>query len=124
MKLVLPLLVMLLNASICSAAPWESFVSSLTNQGYVLTNQSKTWLGRTVVTVTKGDIKRELVFERGSGQILQDLWIELNDTDDGETAVPTQEAPSPPEKEPPEKQEKPDRDGDRDQSDRVPGGKK
>lgn len=57
----------------------ESIVSQLQAQGFSEIRLSRTWLGRIRVVASRGDTRRELVFNPQTGEILRDLWRDLDD---------------------------------------------
>ena len=77
---------LMIGASSASAAtPLERVMAQLTQQGFEVTEMERTWLGRIKIEATNGEIKREIVFNRTSGEILRDIWRDLEDDDDDDS---------------------------------------
>jgi len=55
-----------------AASPEEEIARSLLGQGFAITSQRRTLLGRTRFTAVKGEIQREVVVDPSSGEILRD----------------------------------------------------
>lgn len=54
-------------------------VSQLHAQGYREISISKTWLGRTRIVAVSRELRREIVMNARTGEILRDLWEPRND---------------------------------------------
>ena len=70
------------NAAL-GATPLERVMAQLTAQGFEVVEMERTWLGRIKLEATNGSIRREIVFDRTSGEILRDIWKE-SDRDNNE----------------------------------------
>jgi len=55
----------------------EQIVAALELQGYVIISMERTWLGRLRVLAEDDRVRRELVFNPGTGEILRDFSIGL-----------------------------------------------
>jgi hypothetical protein len=93
--------VFVLWASAAAAlTPAEQVIEALQAKGYVVIVQERTWLGRLrIVAVTK-DMRREVVINPGTGEILRDfsaaLWPDSNQSgSDGAPQVATGQGTSP-----------------------------
>ena len=60
----------------------DQIVSQLRDQGFSEISLQRTWLGRVRVIARRDDLRRELVFNPQTGEILRDYWRE-DDDDDG-----------------------------------------
>jgi hypothetical protein len=57
--------------------PEQSIMASLEAQGYHLVVRDRTWLGRIWMIVESDDLRREIVFNPGTGEILRDYAVML-----------------------------------------------
>ena len=57
--------------------PEQQIVDSLEAQGYHLVTRDWTWLGRIWIVVENGDLRREIVFNPSTGEILRDYSVML-----------------------------------------------
>lgn len=57
----------------------DQIVSQLRAQGFSEITLQRTWLGRVRVIAKRDDLRRELVFDPQTGEILRDYWREDND---------------------------------------------
>jgi hypothetical protein len=55
-----------------AASPEEEIARDLVGQGFAITSQRRTFLGRTRFTAIRGEIQREVVVDPSSGEILRD----------------------------------------------------
>jgi len=62
----------------------DQIVSQLRGQGFTEITMQRTWLGRIRVVALRDDLRRELVFNPQTGEILRDYWQEIDD-DEGPT---------------------------------------
>ena len=60
----------------------ESIVRQLREQGFSELTLNRTWLGRVRVVAVRDNLRRELVFNPQTGEILRDFWRETDDEDD------------------------------------------
>lgn len=67
-----------------AATPLERVMAQLSQQGFEVTEMETTWLGRIKIEATNGSTKREIVFNRSSGEILRDIWRDLDDEDEND----------------------------------------
>lgn len=58
-----------------AATPEEQIVESLEAQGYHVVVRDRTWLGRIWMVVENGELRREIVFNPGTGEILRDYAV-------------------------------------------------
>lgn len=64
---------LLLATPVLAAASYEDDVArSLVGQGFAITSQRRTFLGRVRFTATRGETQREVVVDPSSGEILRD----------------------------------------------------
>lgn len=70
-------MVFLLAASLPSWAqtPEEMIIASLEEQGYHVVTRDRTWLGRIWLLVENGEVRREIVFNPGTGEIMRDYAV-------------------------------------------------
>ena len=61
----------------------DHIVAQLHDQGFSEITLTRTWLGRIRVIALRDDLRRELVFNPQSGEILRDYWVTM-DEDEGE----------------------------------------
>jgi hypothetical protein len=62
----------------------DQIVAQLRGQGFSEISLNRTWLGRVRVTAVRDDLRRELVFNPQTGEILRDYWRTTEaDDDDG-----------------------------------------
>lgn len=59
----------------------EQIVTQLQAQGFSDITLERTWLGRIRVTALRDDLRRELVFNPQTGEILRDYWRADDDND-------------------------------------------
>ncbi len=82
--------------------PEEEIIASLEEQGYSVVMRDRTWLGRIWLLVENGDLRREIVFNPSTGEILRDYSVMMvaesektSRSGDGAVAVmSTQAAPA------------------------------
>lgn len=64
--------------------PAEQVIAALEAKGYEVIVQERTWLGRLRIVAVTGDLRRELVINPGTGEILRDFselrWADSNET--------------------------------------------
>ncbi len=60
----------------------DQIVAQLRNQGFTEMTLNRTWLGRIRVIAYRDDLRRELVFNPQTGEILRDYWRTIEDGDD------------------------------------------
>ena len=53
--------------------PQERLVAALVADGYVIQQTERTWLGRLRIIAIKGDLRREVVINPGTGEVLRDI---------------------------------------------------
>ena len=76
-------LVTILLLVLCAAAPVraatieERIAAELQAQGYEILETNRTWLGRLRIVAENDDIRREIVFNPGTGEILRDYSVVL-----------------------------------------------
>ena len=58
----------------------EQIVGQLRAQGFTEISLNRTWLGRVRVVALRDGLRRELVFNPQTGEILRDYWADLDDT--------------------------------------------
>ena len=63
----------------------DSIVAQLSQQGFRNITVSRTFLGRTRILATSNDLRREIVFNPTTGEILRDYWEDLDDDEDDES---------------------------------------
>jgi hypothetical protein len=56
-------------------SPEEQIIDSLEAQGYAVVMRDRTWLGRIWLLVENGDLRREIVFNPATGEILRDYSV-------------------------------------------------
>lgn len=62
--------------------PVDKVIRQLRKQGFVEIAASRTLLGRARVVAERGEYRREIILNPGSGEILRDIWL-----DDGGNAI-------------------------------------
>lgn len=72
----------------------ENIVAQLRGQGYTFVQVTRTWLGRIRIDAKQGDVRREIVINPNTGEILRDyqgkVTILADDRDDlGNSSMPT-----------------------------------
>jgi hypothetical protein len=68
-------LVIALAATSASANPFkDSIIAQLSAQGFSEIRVSRTFLGRTRVVATSSELRREIIFNPATGEILRDYW--------------------------------------------------
>ena len=83
MKVLTFLAIMALAPMAASAQSFQdNILTQLTEQGFSIFTVSKTLLGRVRVTSQSATLKRELVFNPVTGEILRDYWVALSKGDD------------------------------------------
>lgn len=80
-KTALVLIIALLPSMGLAQTAQDSIVSQLTQQGFRDISVSRTFLGRVRITAISDELRREIVFNRVSGEIIRDYWEELDDDD-------------------------------------------
>lgn len=68
-------------------SPEEIVIGTLREQGYQIVLEERTWLGRARVIAAKGNLRREVVFNPGTGEILRDYAMRMPDSR-GDEGVP------------------------------------
>lgn len=53
----------------------EEIVAQLTRQGFGSIVVERTWLGRIQILAERSDVRREIILNPGTGEILRDLWL-------------------------------------------------
>lgn len=73
--------------------PADQIVAQLMEKGYVIVLNERTWLGRGRVVADRLGVRRELVFNPGTGEILRDYALRLQPPSDasGTTVAPNQD---------------------------------
>jgi hypothetical protein len=66
----------------------QRVISGLQAQGYVVLEQSYTFLGRLRIVAQNGSFQREIVVNPGTGEVLRDHAVSLTQRDADETALP------------------------------------
>ncbi len=61
----------------------DQIVTQLQGQGFSQITLERTWLGRVRVTALRDDLRRELVFNPQTGEILRDYWRTISGNDGG-----------------------------------------
>lgn len=59
----------------------DQIIGQLRAQGFTEISINQTWLGRIRVTAVRSDLRRELVFNPQTGEILRDFWRTSDDDD-------------------------------------------
>ena len=78
MRLPLALAIMLsLAAPVRADLVTDQMVAALQEQGYEILEMHRTWLGRVRVIAESANIRREIVFNPGTGEILRDYAVDL-----------------------------------------------
>lgn len=54
----------------------DRIVSQLKAEGYTSIEMERTWLGRIRIEAEKGDVDREIVINRSTGEVLRDYLVE------------------------------------------------
>ena len=76
----------LILAAVPTLAPAQSaqdaIVAQLTEQGFRNISVSRTLLGRVRILAVSSDLRREIVFNPATGEIIRDYWEDLDDDDD------------------------------------------
>ena len=57
----------------------DQIVTQLERQGFEGIALNRTWLGRVRVVAMRDDLRRELVFNPQTGEILRDYWFSVDD---------------------------------------------
>ncbi len=57
----------------------DQIVTQLRAQGFTEIALNRTWLGRVRVIAVRDDLRRELVFNPQTGEILRDYWVDADD---------------------------------------------
>ena len=65
----------LLALPVMAGTPEEDILASLEAQGYHLVVRDRTWLGRIWMIVESDEVRREIVFNPGTGEILRDYAV-------------------------------------------------
>lgn len=74
--------------------PEEMIVASLEEQGYHVVTRDRTWLGRIWLLVENGDVRREIVFNPGTGEIMRDYAVMIGATERDSSRSSTGTTPS------------------------------
>lgn len=85
--LAVTLLVGFTQASLAGTVE-QQLINSLRAQGYLVLEQSYTFLGRLRILAVNGTFQREIVVNPGTGEILRDTAVSLSHNDADETAAP------------------------------------
>jgi hypothetical protein len=67
------ILATVLTGSAAVADPLNEIATELRQQGYQITEVRRTWLGRIQVTAETRNVRREIVFDRVTGEVRRDL---------------------------------------------------
>lgn len=86
---VIPLAILLASTAPAIAQPdvAEPVVSRIEEQGYSVTEISRTWLGRILITAQNETHLREVVLNRVTGQVLSDKAFPLGDDGGADTSA-------------------------------------
>lgn len=79
MRRLLTILTLILGTTLPASAATieERIAAELQAQGYDIVEANRTWLGRLRIVAENDDIRRELVFNPGTGEILRDYSVQL-----------------------------------------------
>lgn len=66
-----------LSGAVWAKSVEEMLLASLEAQGYVIIEQGYTFLGRLRIVAVNGEIRREIVIQPGTGEILRDYAVML-----------------------------------------------
>lgn len=79
MRRLLTILLLILGAALPAGAATieERIAAELQAQGYEILEANRTWLGRWRIVAEKDEIRREIVFNPGTGEILRDYSVLL-----------------------------------------------
>lgn len=66
-------LLLLMAGAAQAETPQERLVAALTAEGYVIVETERTWLGRLRIVAIRGDVRREVVINPGTGEVLRDI---------------------------------------------------
>lgn len=69
--------------------PEEMIVASLEEQGYHVVTRDRTWLGRIWLLVENGEVRREIVFNPGTGEIMRDYAVMIAVTERDSSRSPS-----------------------------------
>lgn len=58
--------------------PVDKVIRQLRNQGFAEIASTRTLLGRARVVAERGEYRREIILNPGSGEILRDIWLDDN----------------------------------------------
>lgn len=61
--------------------PEEMIIASLEEQGYHVVMRDRTWLGRIWLLVENGEVRREIVFNPGTGEVMRDYAVMIATTE-------------------------------------------
>lgn len=111
--LLLPALVLLATPPALAQTVPEALAQRLAEEGFEIVETGRTWLGRTLIKARKEGQEREIVLERGSGQILHDRQ---RSADLPDTPAPSEPGPKP------EKPDRPAKPGPEDKGGKQNGG--
>jgi hypothetical protein len=68
------------TAALAEINPVEArLLSSLTEQGYTILEDGYTWLGRLRIVAENGTLHREIVVNPGTGEVLRDYAVRIDD---------------------------------------------
>lgn len=70
--------------------PQQRMETALQAEGYIIVQSERTWLGRLRIIAIKGDLRREVVINPGTGEVLRDIASiqqRHESGDDGNNAV-------------------------------------
>ena len=84
------------TAQVPDAAPSDRVVDALVAAGYTISVQERTWLGRLRIVATKGQMRREVVLNPGTGEVLRDYASQINDGSGSGVGTATVTATLPP----------------------------
>jgi hypothetical protein len=65
--------------------PQDRLLAALVADGYTIEQTERTWLGRLRIIAVKGDLRREVVINPGTGEVLRDIAsaIQLDESNAG-----------------------------------------
>lgn len=78
-KTTLALIIALLPSVGLAQTAQDSIVRQLTQQGFRDITVSRTFLGRVRIMAMSDDLRREIVFNPATGEIIRDYWEDLDD---------------------------------------------
>lgn len=65
--------------------PQDRLLAALVAEGYTIEQTERTWLGRLRIIAIKGDLRREVVINPGTGEVLRDIAsaVQRDESDSG-----------------------------------------